>query len=73
MPMLKDPPEHPAEHSPEHAPDQPPQQPPEHGPQPLTGLGTLDTSRGNRDGFAIASRYGRRASRNFAVRRNSRP
>lgn len=33
----------------------------------------LDTSRGNQDGFAIASGYGRRESRNFAVRRNSRP
>lgn len=61
MPMLKDPPEL----APEHVP--------EHDPQPLTGLGTLDTSRGNRDGFAIASGYGRRASKNFAVRCNSRP
>lgn len=34
---------------------------------------TLDTSRGNQDGFAVASGYGRRTSRNFNVRRNSRP
>lgn len=46
---------------------------PEHDPQPLAVPETLDTSRGNHDGFAIASGYGRRASRNFAVRRNSRP
>lgn len=47
--------------------------PPEHDPLPITAPETLDTSRGNHDGFAIASGYGRRASRNFAVRRNSRP
>jgi hypothetical protein len=34
--------------------------------------GTLDTSRGTQDGFAVASGYGRRASRKFNVRHNSR-
>ncbi|KAM0702397.1 hypothetical protein Q7P35_011307 [Cladosporium inversicolor] len=34
---------------------------------------TLGTSRGNRDDLAVASGYGRRTSRNFNVRRNSRP
>lgn len=47
--------------------------PPEHESQPPPQPETLDISRGNSDGFAVASRYGRRASRNFAVRRNSRP
>lgn len=47
--------------------------PPEPEPEPQSKIEYLDTSRGNNDGFAIASRYGRRASRNFAVRRNSRP
>lgn len=47
--------------------------PPEHEPQPHPEPETLDTSRGNSDGFAVASRFGRRASKNFAVRRNSRP
>lgn len=34
---------------------------------------TLDTSRGNDDGFAISSGFGRRVAKNFAVRRTSRP
>jgi len=47
--------------------------PPEHDSHPSPKPELLDTSRGNQDGFAVASGYGRRASRNFAVRRNSRP
>jgi len=34
---------------------------------------TLDTSRGNDDGFAVSSGFGRRAAKYFAVRRTSRP
>lgn len=33
----------------------------------------LDTSRGNDDGFAISSGFGRRLAKHFAVRRTSRP
>jgi hypothetical protein len=47
--------------------------PPEHDPPPLAAPEVLGTPRGNHDGFAIASGYGHSASRNFAVRRNSRP
>lgn len=47
--------------------------PPEHDSHPSPNPATLDTSRGNQDGFAVASGYGRRTSRNFNVRRNSRP
>jgi hypothetical protein len=47
--------------------------PPEHDPPPLAAPEVLGTPRGNHDGLAIASGYGHRASRNFAVRRNSRP
>jgi hypothetical protein len=47
--------------------------PPEYDSHPHAEPEPLDTSRGNNDGFAVASRYGRRASKNFAVRRNSRP
>lgn len=34
---------------------------------------TLNTSRGNDDGFAISAGFGRRVAKNFAVRRTSRP
>jgi hypothetical protein len=47
--------------------------PPEYDSHPHAETEPLDTSRGNNDGFAVASGYGRRASKNFAVRRNSRP
>jgi hypothetical protein len=47
--------------------------PPEYDSHPHAEPEPLDTSRGNNDSFAVASRYGRRASKNFAVRRNSRP
>jgi hypothetical protein len=47
--------------------------PPEHDSHPSPKPELLDTSHGNQDGFAVASGYGRCASKNFAVRRNSRP
>jgi hypothetical protein len=47
--------------------------PPEQDSYPPPKPEFLDTSRGNQDGFAVASGYGRRASRNFNVRHNSRP
>jgi hypothetical protein len=66
--------EKPYVHSPQPARSMPMlKDPPENDLYPSPKPATLDTSRGNQDGFAVASGYGRRTSRNFNVRRNSRP